>query len=67
LGSQGFVDWVKDKFFTQKRDKEVPESLLLAPDRGRIKQVVFKEQCVDEEVLHKSKRRTWNEPGNVAI
>ena len=67
LGSQGFVDWVKDRFFTQKRHEEVPESRLLAPDRERIKQVVCEEYCVDEEILHKSKRGTWNEPRNVVI
>ena len=67
LGSEKFIKWVKDRFPKKKKGKEVPESRLLAPDRERIEQVVCKEQCVDEEILHKSKRGTWNESRSVAI
>jgi len=67
LGTNTFVDWVKDRFFSQKRHKEVPESKLLAPDREKIKQLVCKSYHVKENNLLKSKRGTFNEPRNVTI
>jgi len=67
LGSERFVDWVKDRFFHQKSHEEIPESRSLAPDREKIKQVVCKEYHVSEEDLLKSKRGIFNEPRNVAI
>lgn len=67
LGSERFIDWVKDRFFPQKDHKEVPESRVLAPDRERIKRVVCKTYHVREQGLLKSKRGIYNEPRNVAI
>ena len=67
LGTERFMDWVKDRFFPQKNHEEVPESTVLAPDRERIKRVVCKTYHVREEDLLKSKRGVFNEPRNVAI
>jgi len=67
LGSEGFIDWVKDRFFHQKSHEEIPESRSLAPDKEKIKQVVCRAYHVSEEDLLKSKRGIFNEPRNVAI
>jgi len=67
LGTEIFIEWVKDRFFDQKRHLEVPESRILAPDREKIKQLVCRTYQVKEEELLKSKRGTFNEPRNVAI
>jgi chromosomal replication initiation ATPase DnaA len=67
LGSERFVNRIRDKFFDKKSHEEVPESRLLAPSRERIKRVVCETYRVNEEVLLKSKRGTFNEPRNVAI
>jgi hypothetical protein len=67
LGSERFMDWVKDRFFPKKTHEEVPESRVLAPDREKIKRVVCKMYHVTEGDLLKSKRGVFNEPRNVAI
>jgi len=67
LGSEMFIDWVKERFFRRKIHEEVPESRALAPDRGEIKQLVCKTYHVDEEDLLISKRGKFNEPRNIAI
>ncbi|MCP4647950.1 MAG: transposase, partial [bacterium] len=40
LGSEIFLDWVKDSFFSGKRHKEVPESRSLSPEAERIEEEV---------------------------
>ena len=67
LGSKMFIDWVKDRFFQQKHHQEIPGSRVSAPERKRIKRVVCEAYHVDENVLLKSKRGTFNEARNVAI
>ncbi len=67
LGSERFIDWVKDRFFHQKSHEEIPESRSLAPAREKIKQEVRKAYHVSGEDLLKSKRGVFNEPRNVAI
>jgi putative transposase len=46
LGSEKFIEWVKDRFFQQKSHEEIPESRQLAPERETIKQVVCNEYQV---------------------
>ena len=67
LGSERFIDWVKEGFFHRKSHEEIPESKALSPDREKIKRVVCKAYHVDEEDLLKSKRGIFNEPRNVAV
>lgn len=40
LGKDEFIDWVKRTFFEDKRHKQVPESVQLAPAVERIKEAV---------------------------
>ncbi len=67
LGNEGFIEWVKDRFFHHKDHEEVPESRALAPEVGKIKQAVCRAYHVKEQELLRSKRGTFNEPRNVAI
>ncbi|MEA2102553.1 MAG: helix-turn-helix domain-containing protein [Thermodesulfobacteriota bacterium] len=67
LGSEEFVEWIKDKFFGQKINKEVPESKGLAPGMDQIKEVVCSYYQINESHLFSVKRGTENEPRNVAI
>ncbi len=67
LGSAGFVDWVKETFFNQKRHIEVPESKSLAPEVAKIKEMVSKAYGIKEEDLFRSKRGVRNEARNTAI
>lgn len=67
LGSDSFINWIRDKFYLKKDHKEVPASSVLAPDIKKIKDVVCRHYMVNESVLGKSKRGVSNEPRNVAI
>ncbi len=67
LGSERFMDWVKDRFFEGKHHKEVPDSRRLAPDREKIKKEVCRFYQVKQDDLIISKRGVFNEPRNVAI
>jgi len=67
LGSDRFIDWVKDRFFKEKHHKEVPDSRGLAPDKEKIKEAVCRVYQVNREDLLKSRRGVFNEPRNVAI
>ncbi|UCF85652.1 MAG: transposase [Desulfobacteraceae bacterium] len=67
LGSDSFIDWVRSKFFSQRRHEEVPESRQLAPSVERIKQAVCKAYGVDKIDFSVSRRGVSNEPRNVTI
>ena len=67
LGSQGFIDWVKGRFYEKKIDAEIPQSKVLAPDKDKIKEIVCEAYGVTEPDLQKSIRGIFNEPRNVAI
>jgi chromosomal replication initiation ATPase DnaA len=67
LGSERFVDMIKEKFFLQKADDEIPQSKELAPDGDRIKKVVCGYYRIDENDLLQSRRGFFHEPRNVAI
>ena len=67
LGSERFMDWVKDRFFKGKYHEEVPDSRGLAPDREKIKKEVCRFYQVKQDDLLRSKRGVFNEPRNVAI
>jgi len=67
LGSEEFIEWIKEKFFSQKIDQEVPESKRLTPDMERIKKTVCSFYQINEEHLFSAKRGMENEPRNVAI
>jgi hypothetical protein len=41
LGSEGFINKVKEKFFHAKRHDEIPQSRRLAPDAEKIKKAIY--------------------------
>ncbi|MGD8974695.1 MAG: transposase [Desulfobacterales bacterium] len=67
LGSADFVQRIKNKFFTQKTNSEVPQSRELAPEPYQIILAVCDRYGVDEKELLISKRGVFNEPRNMAI
>ena len=67
LGGKQFLGWIKETFFEKKREKEVPESVHLAPDLSLIKTVVCTYFKIQEPALQSSRRGISNEPRDVAI
>lgn len=67
FGSDEFVLSMKEKYYADKRDKDVPESYNLSPDVNWIKEVVCKYYNIDPTSLSVSKRRVFNEPRNLAV
>jgi putative transposase len=67
LGSEGFVNAVKERFFARKVDEEVPESRELAPEVDEIKRAVCEFYGVAEAELFVSRRGSFNEARNVAV
>ena len=67
LGSEGFINWVKEKYYKVKSHGEVTESKALAPGADKIKDAVYNAYGVDVDGLMVTRRRIANEPRNVAI
>jgi len=67
LGSESFIDKVKEKFFHAKRHDEIPQSRRLAPDAEKIRKAICKAYGIKESSLFSSRRGVLNEPRNVAI
>ena len=67
LGGTHFLDWIKATFFEKKREKEVPDSVYLAPSLSSIKVVVCDNYNIQEAILLKARRGVSNEARDVAI
>ena len=67
FGSDTFVESIKERYFRKKKDKEIPESHYLSPDIEHIKNVVCKFYSISRDELCSSKRRSYNEPRDVAV
>ena len=67
LGSKGFIDRIKERFFNPKDFEEIPEARRLAPDTDKIKRVVCKAYKIKEDDLYASRRGSFNEPRNIAV
>ena len=67
LGGKQFLNWIKQTFFESKREKEVPDSVHLAPDLSQIKAAVCDYYSIHVSILHKTQRGVPNEPRDVAI
>ena len=67
LGSESFINRVKERFFQKKRHDEIPESRRLAPEAEKIKKAICKAYGIEESSLLSSRRGILNEPRNVAI
>jgi chromosomal replication initiation ATPase DnaA len=67
LGDNQFINTIKERFFIQKRDIEVPESKRLAPDINDILNAVCDLYGIDKTQLHAAMRGAVNEDRNMAI
>jgi REP element-mobilizing transposase RayT len=67
LGSVDFIAKVKEKFFFEKINDEVPQSHELAPDPHQIQKIVCEYYSIDQGKLFSSRRGVFNEPRNIAI
>jgi putative transposase len=67
LGDEEFVKWLKGKFFRQKRNPQVPDSVALSPELATIKKAVCSHYKVDDLELLQSRRGRFNEPRCMAI
>jgi len=67
LGSKGFINLIKERFFLKISDDEIPQSKELAPDVDRIKKIICQSYNINESELLHSRRGVVNEPRNVAI
>lgn len=66
-GPDGFLDWIKGRYYESKADDEVPQSRTLDPGREEILGAVCEYYAVDKDALYRTKRGTTNEPRNVSI
>jgi putative transposase len=67
LGPAEFIARVKEKFFPEKVDVEVPQSRELTPEPDQIQNIVCNTYRINNKALLSSKRGVFNEPRNVAI
>jgi len=67
LGTDNFIQRIKEAFYTEKSDDEVPQARELAPEYTHIKYVVCRFYGISEDELIHSRRGVFNEPRNVAI
>jgi hypothetical protein len=67
LGSENFLNTIKENYFPNKFHEAIPESCKLAPTIEKIKFTVCNFYDVEEDSLLKSRRGFFNEPRNMAI
>lgn len=67
IGSEDFINWAKEKFYTKKSHPQVPEAKQLAPSIDTIKEAVCRAYNIDHEDMRKARRGVINEPRNVAL
>ena len=67
LGDGQFTEKIKTRYFKEKWHNEIPDSKLLAPDIGRIKQIICTYYDISESELYLSKRAVFNEPRSVGL
>jgi hypothetical protein len=67
LGGLDFVKKIKERFFANKRHREVPAARALAPSVQEITGAVAAYYGVDEATLFLSRRGVTNEPRDMAI
>ena len=67
LGSESFINRVREQFFHKKRHDEIPHSRRLAPEAEKIRKAICKAYGIEENSLLSSRRGVLNEPRNVAM
>jgi REP element-mobilizing transposase RayT len=67
LGTADFKEWLQQKFQDFRFHREIPESMILAPDPANILDLVSKHYKLKRELLTKSKRGRENVPRDIAV
>ena len=67
LGSEKFINWVKERFPKKEKSKEIPESNRLCPEVRDIKREICRHYQIEEPDLLKSRRGVENEARDLAI
>lgn len=67
LGSERFVDQIKNRFFADKRHPQIPDAEQLAPEVDAIIAAVCAHYKIERNQLMSTVRGVQNEPRNVAI
>jgi putative transposase len=67
LGSEGFIEKIKAKYFGIKRHKEIPQAKHLEPKIEDIRRIVSSAYKVHEGSLSKMRRGFYNEARDVAV
>lgn len=67
IGTDEFMEWIKEKFYSIRPDEDVPEARQLIPDQAKIIRAICQYYRIDGSELFKSQRGILNEPKNVAI
>jgi len=67
LGSEKFLEYIKEQFFTKKKHIEIPESQILIPDKNKILSEICHRYKVQTTDLKISRRGQNNEARNIAI
>ena len=67
LGGETFISWIKDRFFKEKIDREVPASRYLAPDMDTILREVGLHYDLNRSSMTRVRRGMENEARDVAM
>ena len=67
MGSEEFKFFIKEKYYQQRQNQEIPESFDFVPDIIVIKDMVCKYYKVNESELNISRRGIFNEPRSAGI
>ncbi len=67
LGTENFINWVKEKYSNSSFQEEIPETKILVPSMKKIKDSVCKVYRVDIRSLNGVHRGVTNEARNAAI
>jgi chromosomal replication initiation ATPase DnaA len=67
IGSENFVEWVKNNFYKIDSSKEIIETKSLAPAKEELIQVVCNYFDLEKDDILIPRRGTFNEPRNIAI
>jgi len=62
FGSADFIQWIKEKYYLEKKHDEEPESRIRSPSIAEIKKAVCDAYGVDEQALLQTRRGHVNEP-----
>ncbi len=67
IGGEEFISWIKSTFFQKKRNRQIPESLQLAPEQTQITRQVCQAYKLTRKSLLIRRCGISNEPRDVAI